>query len=41
LEPIDGYVSLGDKINFGYVRPIGTSEAKELMIEKNNRTLNK
>jgi len=39
LEPIDGYVSLGDKINFGYVRPIGSNEAKELMVGKNNRTL--
>ena len=39
LDPIDGYVSLGDKINFGYVRPIGSGEAKELMVEKNKRTL--
>jgi len=34
LEPNDGYVSLGDKINYGYVRPIGSIEAKNLMIKK-------
>lgn len=34
LEPIDGYVSLGDKINHGYVRPIGCQEAEKLMINK-------
>jgi hypothetical protein len=39
LDPKDGYVSLGDKINYGYVRPIGSSEATNLMIEKNKRTL--
>lgn len=35
LEPKDGYVSLGDKINYGYVKPIGVAEAKKLMLTKN------
>jgi hypothetical protein len=39
LEPKDGYVSLGDKINYGYIRPIGCVEATDLMLEKNKRTL--
>lgn len=37
LEPIDGYISLGDKINFGYVKPIGCEEAKKLIIKKLNK----
>lgn len=39
LEPKDGYVSLGDKINFGYIKPIGNIEAEKLMVIKNNKTL--
>lgn len=35
LEPIDGYVSLGDKINYGYIKPISNKEANKLMLEKN------
>ena len=34
LEPEDGYVSLGDKINYGYVKPIGSKEATKLMVKK-------
>jgi hypothetical protein len=34
LEPLDGYVTLADKINYGYVKPIGNEEAKTLMLKK-------
>jgi len=34
LEPIDGYTSLGDKINHGYIRPVGCKEAEELILQK-------
>jgi len=40
LEPKDGYVSLGDKINYGYIKPIGSGEAKKLMVLK-NQSMNK
>lgn len=36
LTPIDGYISLGDKINYGYIKPIGCEEAKNLILKKNN-----
>lgn len=35
LEPNDGYVSLGDKINYGYIKPISSAEAKKMMLLKN------
>jgi hypothetical protein len=31
LEPNDGYVSLGDKINYGYIKPIGIEESQNLI----------
>jgi len=34
LNPKDGYVSLGDKINHGYIKPIGCKEAEKLIIKK-------
>ena len=34
LEPKDGYVSLGDKINYGYIKPIGSGEATKLILNK-------
>jgi len=33
-EKINGYVSLGDKINYGYVKPIGIEEAQTLIKTK-------
>jgi len=37
LDPIDGYTSLGDKINYGYIKPIGCFEATKILIEKNRK----